>query len=84
MGRPEAEKSGLLNCRMSHNFNVSSPGRRIRRGKGRSELYKKELVPSVERVTLSAQPSEGRRGEGRKERPIGMFSFSHCSGSGKW
>lgn len=27
MGRPEAEKSGLLNCRMSHNFNVSSPNK---------------------------------------------------------
>jgi hypothetical protein len=27
VGRPEAEKSGLLNCRMSHSFNVSSPDR---------------------------------------------------------
>lgn len=68
MGRPEAEKSGLLNCRMSHNFNVSSPDRRIRRKKKKdSELYKKELVPSVELAKLSAQPSEGREGGGWEE-----------------
>lgn len=33
VGRPEAEKSGLLNWRMSHNFNVSSPDRGMREEK---------------------------------------------------
>ena len=55
MGRPEAEKSGLLNCRMSHNFKVSSPDRGMRKEKKKAEskFCKKEPVPSLEFAKLS-------------------------------
>lgn len=43
VGSPEAEKSGLLNCRMSHNFNVSSPDRGMRKKK-ENELCKKNKL----------------------------------------
>ena len=56
MGRPEAEKSGLLNCRMSHNFNVSSPDRGMRKKKTENKFCKKkkeEPVPCLEFAKLS-------------------------------
>lgn len=68
VGRPEAEKSGLLNCRMSHNFNVSSPDRGMRKKKKTKWIVQKALPPSLEFATLNVLTIRRKiKGKGGKE-----------------